>query len=280
MTQLDRHGQDDEGFEGDLTEHERGEVERRTVVRAAVTHATVRKQGQDELDRSTASLAWSGLAAGLVMGFSMAAQGLLKARLPEAEWSLLITKLGYPVGFLIVVLGRKQLFTENTLTAIVPLLARRDGHTLANVLRLLGVVLAANIAGAHLFALFAAQAPVFDEPTRRAIAEIGHHAVSGGFGATFAKGILGGWLIALIPWLSPAAGGSRIWVIVILTYVVGIGQFSHIVAGSVDVLYNVMAGDESWVRYLSHFFLPTLLGNTLGGMLLVAAINHGQVASE
>jgi formate/nitrite transporter FocA (FNT family) len=192
----------------------------------------------------------------------------------------LISKLGYCAGFLIVILGRKQLYTENTLTAVVPLLNRRTGRAFLNVLRLLVVVCLANLAGAHLFALFAAKAPVLDEPTRAAIREIGHHAVSGGFLQTMCKGVLAGWLIALIPWLSPAADASRIGVIVFLTYLVGIGQFSHVIAGSADVLYNVFDGSIAWSRYASDFLLPTMIGNTLGGVVLVACLNYGQVATE
>src|SRR3954466_4267153 len=165
--------------EGDLTDKEKDEVDRRTLIRAAVTHETVRRQGEDELERTTLALLLSGLAAGLAIGFSMIAQGILKARLPDADWSRLVSKLGYCAGFLIVILGRKQLYTENTLTAVVPLLNRREAKAFLNVVRLLSVVLLANLIGAHLFAWFAAKAPVLDESVRVAIREIGHEGIKG-----------------------------------------------------------------------------------------------------
>ena len=86
------------------------------------------------------------------MGFSLVPQGAVLPYLPDARWSVLVAKVGYTVGFLIVVLGRQQLFTENTLTPILPLLSQGGRSRLLNVLRLWGIVLAATLAGALMFA--------------------------------------------------------------------------------------------------------------------------------
>ncbi|HEY3838032.1 MAG TPA: formate/nitrite transporter family protein, partial [Bryobacteraceae bacterium] len=109
------------------------DAESRTSVSAAVIHEAIRKDGDEELQRPMSALAWSGLAAGMSMGFSFLAEGLFRSHLPDAPWRPLLVNLGYPVGFLIVVIGRQQLFTENTLTAIIPLLARRNLPTLFSV---------------------------------------------------------------------------------------------------------------------------------------------------
>ena len=105
------------------------EAEQKSAAGAHIVYKAVLKEGEDELERSVSALAWSGLAAGLSMGFSLVSEGLLRSHLPDAPWRPLITKLGYSVGFLIVVLGRQQLFTENTLTAILPLLQHKDYAT-------------------------------------------------------------------------------------------------------------------------------------------------------
>ena len=109
-----------------LTDKQQQEAEDRTSVSAVVVHEAIRHDGEEELARSTSALAWSGLAAGMSMGFSLVAQALFRAYLPDHPWRPLFVRLGYPLGFLIVIIGRQQLFTENTLTAIIPLLARRD----------------------------------------------------------------------------------------------------------------------------------------------------------
>ena len=129
---------------------ERDEAESRSSPSGKIVYKAILTEGEEELDRPSSALFWSGLAAGLSMGFSLVSEGLLRAYLPDAPWRLLVAKLGYCIGFLIVVLGRQQLFTENTLTVMLPLLRRKDPRTLANVGRLWAVVLAANLIGAFL----------------------------------------------------------------------------------------------------------------------------------
>ena len=105
-------------------------MEERLAIGANVVYETIRREGEEELRRAVSALAWSGLAAGLSMGFSFIAEGLLVAHLPDSPWRPLLSKAGYCIGFLIVILGRQQLFTENTLTVILPLLLHKDMKTL------------------------------------------------------------------------------------------------------------------------------------------------------
>src|SRR5271170_996181 len=149
------------------TRAEQKQVEERLAIGANVVYETIRREGEDELQRPAAALAWSGLAAGLSMGFSFIAEGLLMARLPDQPWRPLIGCAGYCVGFLIVILGRQQLFTENTLTVVLPLLLRKDLSTLLRMLRLWGVVLGANLVGTFLFALSVGKMGIFDTRTQQ-----------------------------------------------------------------------------------------------------------------
>src|SRR4051812_42738498 len=122
-----------------------------------VVYKAILLEADEELGRSTSALFWSGVAAGLSMGLSLITEGVMRAHLPDTHWRLLVAKLGYSVGFLMVILGRQQLFTENTLTPMLPLLQRRDGKTFMNVMRLWGIVLLANLLGAAAIALVAAK---------------------------------------------------------------------------------------------------------------------------
>src|SRR4051794_33323455 len=125
-------------------QREEDEVHEKAAAGAHIVYKAIMMEADEELSRPSLALAWSGLAAGLSMGFSLVAEGLLRAHLPDAPWRPLVAKFGYSIGFLIVILGRQQLFTENTLTPVLPLLQHRDARTLGNVLRLWGVVLLAN----------------------------------------------------------------------------------------------------------------------------------------
>ena len=264
--------------EGTITTRtEKKQVEERVAIGAHVVYETIRREGEEELNRPAAALAWSALAAGLSMGFSFIAEGLLMARLPDQPWQPLISRAGYCIGFLIVILGRQQLFTENTLTVVLPLLVRKDLATLLRMLRLWAVVLGANLVGTFLFALCVGKIGIFDAHTQQCLTEIGAAHLGAGFGTVLVRAIFAGWLIALMVWLLPGAESARVAIIIIVTYLVGISGFNHIVAGSTTMFFLIVTKSISLGTYVVQFFLPTLLGNVIGGLALVAALGHAQV---
>jgi formate/nitrite transporter FocA (FNT family) len=260
-------------------QREEQEIEERTAPHARVVYEAIRAEGSEELERPASALFWSALAAGLSMGFSFGSEALIQHALPDTSWRPLIAKFGYTVGFVIVILGRQQLFTENTLTAVLPLLKEKTGAMLAKVLRLWGVVLLANLLGAFAFALVAASTRAFRPEVATAFTEIATSAVEKGFGTIFVRAVFAGWLIALMVWLLPYAETARFWVVVLITYAVGLGEFDHIIIGSVEGFYLALRGVVSWGQLLGGYMLPTLLGNILGGVVLVALLGHAQVES-
>jgi formate/nitrite transporter FocA (FNT family) len=262
-----------------LNEQEKQEVEQRSATPAHVVHEAIRKEGTEELARPSSALAWSGLAAGLSMGFSLVGEGVLRTYLPNESWRPLIAKFGYSLGFLMVVLGRQQLFTENTLTAIIPLLARRNRETALNVSRLWAVVLISNLVGAFLFAWAISNTGAFRPEVQHSFSDLGHEAIQNGFGLALLRGVFAGWLIALMVWLLPVAETARIWIVIIVTWLVGVCGLTHIIAGSVETMFLVTSGQVSFGDYVGTYMIPTLLGNILGGVALVAALNHAQVVS-
>ncbi len=264
----------------ELSRAEKDAVEEQSHPNAALIYETIRAEGEAELNRTKTALVLSAFAAGLSIGFSLVAQGVLQADLPDAPWRPLVSSFGYTIGFLIVVLGRQQLFTENTLTPILPLLHNRDANTLFKVLRLWTLVLAANIAATWAFAFVLAHSAIFTADVQKAFGELGARALGDAFGSTVVKSVFAGWLIALMVWISPAVGAARPFIVIIITYVVAIGGFSHLIAGSVDAAYAVAAGEASWSDYALRFFAPTFIGNVIGGVALVAGLNYGQVAPQ
>lgn len=272
---------DDSGNIVQLSPQEEQEVKQRSALRAAVVFETIRREGETEISRPALALAFSGLAAGLSMGASLVGTGVLRAYLPDAPWRTLGENLGYTLGFLIVILGRQQLFTENTLTAILPVLDDPDKpKKLAQMLRLWTIVLVTNLIGAAIFAEVVAKTAMFDPKIKAAFLQIGMQAVHPSFGEIVWRGILAGWLIALVVWLLPAANPQRVWIIVIITWLVGAAGLSHIIAGSVEALYVVAAGAWPWTQYVTNFLVPVFIGNCIGGVLLVAILNYGQVVPE
>ena len=266
-------------FKAEKRDTEESEARDRVAPSGVIVYKTVLKEGREELDRSSSALFWSGLAAGLSMSFSMIGEGLLKAYLPDAEWAKLIYGFGYSLGFLFVILGRQQLFTENTLTPILPLLQGKTLACLRNVARLWGIVLGANLLGALLISLVIAHSGALEPPVKAAFTELARTALEPTWQLILLRGIFAGWMIALMVWLFPFAQNARIGVIIVVTYFVAIGHFSHIIAGAVEVFTYAAAGGATWLEVCGHYVLPTLIGNVVGGLTLVAALNHAQIVA-
>lgn len=263
-----------------LDRTEKKQAAQHAAPRAVVIHEIIREDGEQELQRTNTALALSALAGGLSMGFSFLSEALLRASMPEAAWRHSVESFGYSVGFIIVVLGRQQLFTENTLSAILPVVTRLDRQTFLSAARLWGVVLAANIFGTWIFAIMVHAPGVFSPDVTSALHSIATEAIPPAFGLTLLKAFFAGWLIALMVWISPSAQSARLWVILIITYIVSLAHLSHVVAGSAEAAYAVLSGSAGLADYLLKFLAPTLIGNVIGGVLLVTVLNHGSIAPE
>jgi len=263
-----------------LSNQEQEQAAAHAIVGPLVIHEIVRDQGRKKLERSFGGLAWSALAAGLSIGFSFVLQAYLRAGLPEASWSHLVDGFGYSLGFLIVVLGQQELFTETTLTALVPTLAERTVAALRRTVRVWAIVLGANLLGTLVFGAIAAQHDVFSPEAMKAMVTLSAATMAHPFGQTLITAVAAGWLIGLMVWLLPAAGPARPLIIIVLTYAVAVCQFPHVIAGSVEAWFGVVSGQASIGDYLTKFLAPTLLGNTIGGTALVALLNHAPVADE
>ncbi|OZI21452.1 transporter [Bordetella genomosp. 9] len=263
-----------------LSRDEQGQASQHASLQAPVIHEVVREEGEIALRRPVPALAWSGLAAGLSMGFSFLVQAVLAAGMPDAPWRHLVAGLGYCTGFVIVILGRQQLFTESTLTVVLPVLEHRDAGTVLRALRLWVVVLAANVAGTFAFAALLLVPGVFEPQVVGSLQALAIEAMPESFWPTVLRAVFAGWLIALMVWLLPSARAARLMTILFISYIVGVTHLAHIIAGSVEAAYAVMTGHASAGDFLLRFFAPTLLGNMIGGISLVAMINHAAVASE
>jgi formate/nitrite transporter FocA (FNT family) len=199
------------------------------------------------------------------MGFSFLAEGILRANLPDVSWRPLVTKVGYSVGFLIVILGSQQLFTENTLTPMVPLLAEKTREKLRQALRLWGTVFVANMLGTLLFGLALARLAVVEPGIKRALSDIAGEAMRHDSWTTLLHAVYAGWIIALLVWVLPGAESNKVAVIVVMTWLIAVGGFAHVIAGSSEVLYPAWRGEASWADALAGFVLPSLIGNMVGG---------------
>jgi len=283
-----RGGQSNEGGKGGaknrgkrgISEHEVEDIEELSTPRTPVIYEVVRRLGDEEMERPLTSLWWSGLAAGLSISFSLLAEGILHEHLPEAPWGVLVASFGYSVGFIIVVLGRQQLFTESTITVVLPVLKDLTAFNVWRMTRLWVIVLVANLTGTLFAAVFCTYFPVIPDGLYAAMLAISREMGQLTWWQMCFRGVTSGFLMAAMVWMLPTAESAKVPVITVMTWLIAVGGFTHVVAGSMEAYVLVLAGDWEWWRFVTSFFLPVLIGNMVGGTVLFALISYAQVMEE
>jgi formate/nitrite transporter FocA (FNT family) len=263
-----------------VAEEEEHSVAEATRLSARLIYEVIRRDGEEELARPLASLVWSGLAAGILISFSVTGEAIFRAHLPDAAWRALVENLGYSAGFLLVILGRMQLFTENTITTVLPLMARFSRANLFGTLRLWGTVLAANLAGCSVAAGFMLWTPAFPPEVVAASLELARHALAMEPVEAVFRAMPAGVLIAALVWMMPSLPSAAVGMIVAFTWLIAAGDFGHVVAGSVEMALLVLEGETGLAEGISGFFLPVLAGNVLGGTLVFTLLAWAQVSRE
>jgi formate/nitrite transporter FocA (FNT family) len=263
-----------------LTQDEQADVHEHRKLRPLAVYEVIRREGVEELARPTASLWWSGLAAGLSIGFSVVTEGALHVALPDTAWRPLVENLGYAVGFLIVILSRQQLFTEITLTAVLPVIYRPSRGKLMALARLWGVVFLANMLGTALFAAACLSGVLLPEHILEGMTAIARELALLPPAEAFWRGILAGWMIATLVWMLPSAEAGRSAIILLLTYLIALFELAHVVAGSMEVFLLVLEGEIEPGQATGGLILPMLAGNVIGGSALFALLAYGQVRDE
>lgn len=255
-------------------------VAKKERLKSTLIYQVIMNDGRQELARPASSLWFSGLAAGVSLPTSVLTEALLYNHLPDAEWRPAVESFGYCFGFVLVVMGRLQLFTEQTITAVLPLFSNFGLRQFLRTLRLWSIVLGANLVGTFAIAWIALEGGVISPE----IADGMLH-VSSGFAAlsgseAFLYGIPAGFFIAAIVWMMPNAEGNQIWIVIAFTYLIALGGFSHAIVGSFEVFMLVFAGDLEMIDGTLRLILPTIAGNIIGGTGLFALLAYGQVAEE
>lgn len=242
---------------------------------------TLIQSGKHEIKREPKGVFLAGLSAGLDIGFGPLLMAVLLTLSPGGYGDLgteIMLASAYSIGFIFVILGQSELFTEHTTIAVMPVLDRRA--SVAELARLWGLVFVSNIVGGALFTLFVVTLmPNLGVATPEAFIEIAHKLVDHEPSWLLVAGILAGWLMGLLAWLLTAAQGTvnRILVILIVTASIGLLHLPHSIAGNVEVLFGVFLSPAiTWVDYGIFLSLATI-GNAIGGVVFVGLFKYGHV---
>lgn len=264
----------------DDTQAEEKSVSEATALSPRLIYEVIRREGEEELARSKRSLIWSGVAAGVMISLSVLGEAIFRTYLPDTGYRFLIENLGYSLGFLAVIMGRMQLFTENTITTVLPIMRARTWVSFYSMMRLWGIVLCANVVGAFAAAMLFMWTPAISPDIVPAILELSEHATGLGAYESFWRAIPAGVIVALIVWMMPQADETSFFLILVFTWLIAAGDFAHIVAGSVEMAVMILVGELGLGTAVFGFFLPVLAGNIVGGTIIFTLVAWGQVRDE
>ena len=262
------------------SQEEAVQIAKHRALAPRAVYEVINLEGREELRRPLWSLWWSGIAAGIGISASVLAEGILHTIFEGHPYQGPIENMGYTVGFIFVILARIQLFTENTITVVLPVLKDKSLTMLICAARLWSVVFLANIVGTFFTAFLSVHGGTVIPEYVEGMKAISHHFAHYNAFEAFKYGIPAGFFIAAIVWMLPSSEGFEIFVIFLFTYLIAMGEFTHVVAGSKEAFLLMLSGDISVAKTVFGLILPTFLGNVLGGTGLFALLAYGQVAWE
>ncbi len=266
---------------GRMTDAEQEDVGDLAAPRSRVIYEVVRRQGDEELKRPPGSLFWSGLAGGITIMISVIAEAALRQKLPAGmPGREAISELGYSLGFLMVILGRMQLFTEQTIVTVLPIMAAPNWQKLGTTARLWAIVFAANMVGSCVAAAINVNLHLVSQELMAAMLEVSSSLLRKAPLEMLLQGIPAGFLIASVAWIRAGVAGGEFWIILVLTYAIALGYFTHVVAGSAEAFLLLFTGQIGVDHAVGRIILPALIGNILGGTGLFALLAQAQVRQE
>lgn len=227
-----------------------------------------------EFSCSDRHLFFSGLAAGLSITLSFLTETTITATIPGTAGDIL-GYLFYPIGFVFIVIGGYQLYTENTLTPVTLVLTRIASVPL--LIRVWGIVFVANILGALLGAFLLAETSILSPAAAGMAIETGSNVIETTKLSLFFKGIVAGWLVAGMVWMNHAVRDStaRVLLVVFIMALIPANGLFHCIIATCEAFYLVFQGSVGGMAALFGVTIPITLGNTVGGVVLVALLNYG-----
>lgn len=251
------------------------DIEENLSLTSPTIYGIIAQEGEEEMRRPFNSLLFSGIASGLCISFSLFTMGYLSLLTDNP----LIIAFGYTIGFLIVIKGRLQLLTENTITVILPLLKRPTSRNFYLTGRLWLIVFCANMIGTALTALLVGPGGISMPDHLAAFIKISHHALDKSHTDMFLTAIPAGFILASMVWMLPSSQSSKTIIIILMTFVISIGEFSHVIAGSTEAFLLVFTNEIPFQEAATYIALAAA-GNIIGGTALFSMLAYGQTYKE
>ncbi len=240
--------------------------------------------GERRLDRSPLGDIVTAFIGGMSICFGVIAMAWVGAALGGADGpsvAHLAGALAYPIGFVILLVGKSELFTENFLLPVTGVI---NGHGSARQLASLwGRSLVFNLLGALVFAFLISRPGVLPDGPSAELATLAGHVVDYPFWTAFVKAVFAGWLMTILTWLLLAADGMgpRLFIIWLIGTLIVLGEFTHVIISGAEVfMASLLGAPVSIGDWVGGSFLPILIGNVLGGVVFVTLLHYVQAQNE
>lgn len=236
-----------------------------------------------EYKRSNLGLLMSAFTAGLEVGFSIFLMVILYSQFHHtvsSEAMHMLLSLAYPVGFIFIVIGRSELFTEHTTLAILPVLSGQV--SVVGLFKHWGIIFIGNIIGGYLFGfLITSILPKLKLVELSAFAHLAEKMIAFEWWVILCSGILAGWLMGLLSWLVTASQDTvgRILLVILVTSIIGVGGLHHSIVGSIEVFCGLITSSEIVFSEYLNFQWWTTLGNIIGGVVFVGVLKYSNINS-
>lgn len=227
----------------------------------------------EEITAGKKQLFFSGLAAGFAIVLTFLGHAVGAAAFPDNDF---LSAILYPIGFIYIILGGYQLYTENTLPPVALVLTRVASLPL--LLRVWSIVLIGNVVGAGLGAYLLAHGQVLSPDAMQAGIEFTTAGIDKDWWAVFNRSLFAGWLVAGVVWLNHAARDTiaRFITIYLIFYLIAAAELYHVITAACEVLFFLFVTRAEPITVVSEFWIPILLGNTIGGVFLFTLVKYGQ----
>lgn len=234
-----------------------------------------------EFKRSNSGLFISAFGAGLEIGFSVLLMGTIYTLFGQTLSSEALKvglSLAYPIGFIFVIIGRSELFTEHTAMALLPVLNK--SVRVKDLFVLWGLVYAGNLLGGYVFSyLLTFIGPSVGFVDKEAFHHLAAEMIHYEWHIILMSALLAGWMMGLLGWLLTSAQEtiSRILMIILITTIIGLAGLHHCIVGSVEVFAGFLSSDEILLTQYLKFQLWATVGNAIGGAVFVAILKYSHV---
>lgn len=228
----------------------------------------------EEITSQPREMFFSSMTAGIAITLTLIGYSVGTSHFPD---NIFLSTLLYPLGFIYIILGRFQLYTENTLPPVALIFARLASIPI--LFKVWGVVLAGNLIGAIAGGYVLANTAVLSPDAKVAATNFVVHGLELGWWGVFFKAMFAGWLVAGVVWLNVAARDTvtRVLVVYLVFFMIGTSNLFHVVTAAAEVSFYIFHTAEADISTLFiHYWLPVLLGNTVGGVLIFTNMAYFQ----